>query len=489
MRLTILTTLARLLLRFLGYGLLGSVIVVLIAYILILQRSPDLSVWHHADLDEEFGAESDVSDFDQYLELENRLFAQLDELVYAKVPQGTRNRINRYSRGSLSDPGRWQVNWNRSFILRNDEPAVGVLLLHGLSDSPYSMRALGQRLQKEGAWVLGLRIPGHGTAPSGLVEIRWQDMAAAVRLASRHVRNTVGDKPFYVVGYSNGGALAVEYALTTLDDASLPKPSGVILLSPEIGVSGIAALAVWQARLGHLLGLEKLAWNSILPEYDPFKYGSFSVNAGDLAYRITLHVQDQLTAMQGTGKLANMPPILAFQSSVDATVTPQALVANLFARLPSENNELVLFDINREVDADELLKNDPRTVFRPLLRDVDRGFDLTVVTNESEDSRRVVARRWIDGKEDSSAPTYLNEWPSEVFSLAHVALPFSPDDPVYGGPSATESPGIQLGNLALRGEHGVLRVSGTDMLRLRWNPFFDYVQSRTLKFMRLGDAG
>jgi hypothetical protein len=290
-----------------------------------------------------------------------------------------------------------------------------------------------------------------------------------------------------VVGYSNGGALAVEYALTTLDDASLPKPSGVILLSPEIGVSGIAALAVWQARLGHLLGLEKLAWNSILPEYDPFKYGSFSVNAGDLAYRITLHVQDQLTAMQGTGKLANMPPILAFQSSVDATVTPQALVANLFARLPSENNELVLFDINREVDADELLKNDPRTVFRPLLRNVDRGFDLTVVTNESEDSRRVVARRWIDGKEDSSAPTYLNEWPSDVFSLAHVALPFSPDDPVYGGPSATESPGIQLGNLALRGEHGVLRVSGTDMLRLRWNPFFDYVEDRILQFSELNE--
>jgi len=488
MRLTHLTSFTRELLRLIGYGLLGSVIVALVVYVRLLESRPDLSVWHHADLDEEFTVDSEVSDFGQYLELESRLFAQLDELVYAKVPQETRNVINRYKRGSLSDPGRWPVNWNRSFVLRNEEPAAGVLLLHGLSDSPYSMRALGERLHKEGAWVLGLRIPGHGTAPSGLVEIRWQDMAAAVRLASRHVRDTVGDKPFYIVGYSNGGALAVEYALLTLDDASLPQPSGVVLLSPEIGVSGAAAFAVWQARLGHLLGLEKLAWNSVLPEYDPFKYGSFSINAGDLAYRITMNIQKRLTAMQGTGKLEKMPPILAFQSSVDATVTPQALVANLFARLPSENNELVLFDINRKVDAEELLKNDPRTVFEPLLLNVDRGFDLTVVTNESEDSRRVVARRWIDGKEDSSAPTYLNEWPSDVFSLAHVALPFSPDDPVYGGPSATESPGIQLGNLALRGERGVFRVSGTDMLRLRWNPFFDYVQSRALKFMRLGDA-
>jgi len=357
MRLRILTSLSRILLRLLGYGLLGSVIVVLIVYISILENRSDLSVWHHADLDEEFTVESDVSSFSQYLALEDRLFAQLDKLVYVEVPRENRNSINRYSRGSLSDPGRWPVNWNRSFELRNDEPIAGVLLLHGLSDSPYSMRALGERLHKAGAWVLGLRIPGHGTAPSGLVEARWQDMAAAVRLAAHHVQNTIGDKPFYLVGYSNGGALSIEYTLSMLDDASLPRPSGVILLSPEIGVSKIAALAVWQARLGHLLGLEKLAWNSVIPEYDPFKYGSFSVNAGDLAHRITIHIQEQLTALQGTGKLEKMPPILAFQSSVDATVSPRALVENLFDRLSPATHELVLFDINREVGTEDLLKN------------------------------------------------------------------------------------------------------------------------------------
>jgi len=487
MRLNIFTSLTRILLRLLGYGLLGSFIVVLIVYISILESRPDLSVWHHADLDEEFTVESDVSDYSQYLALENRLFAQLDELVYAEVPRGNSNTVNRYSRGSLSDPGRWTVNWNRSFELRNDEPTAGVLLLHGLSDSPYSMRALGERLHKAGAWVLGLRIPGHGTAPSGLVEARWQDMAAAVRLAARHVQDTVGDKPFYLVGYSNGGALSVEYTLSMLDDASLPRPSGVILLSPEIGVSEIAALAVWQARLGHLLGLEKLAWNSVIPEYDPFKYGSFSVNAGDLAHRITTHIQNQLTTLQGTGKLEKMPPILAFQSSVDATVIPRALVENLFARLPPATHELVLFDINREVGTEDLLKNDPMSVFGPLLHKIERGYDLTLVTNESEGSHRVVALRNEHGEEGSSTSVYLGEWPAGIYSLSHVALPFAPDDPVYGGPSAGESPGIQLGNLDLRGEHGVLRVSGTDLLRLRWNPFFDYLQSRTLKFMRLGE--
>jgi alpha-beta hydrolase superfamily lysophospholipase len=444
-----------------------------------------LSVWHLANLDEEYTLESDVSDFNQYLALEDRLFEQLDRRVYAKVGGGPGNSINRYRRASLADPQRWPVNWNRSFELPKHAPAAGVLLLHGLSDSPYSMRAVGEALHDAGAHVLGLRIPGHGTAPSALVEIRWQDMAGAVRLAARHVQKAVGEKPFYLVGYSNGGALAMEYTLSTLVDTSLPRPSGVVLLSPEIGVGRVAALAVWQARLGHLLGLEKLAWNSVLPEYDPYKYASFAVNAGDLAHRITAHIQEQLDALRGTGKLEQMPRILAFQSSVDATVSPRAVVANLFARLPAAGHELVLFDINREVVAEGMVKNDPSTIFEPLLREIERNFDLTVVANEHEGSSRVLARTELQGMDGYKDPVELAGWPSGVYSLSHVALPFPPDDPVYGGPAADKSPGVQLGNLALRGELGVLRVSGTDLLRLRWNPFFDYVMTRITEFMGL----
>lgn len=472
--------------RVVAAGLVGSLVTALAVYIYLLDKRPDLSVWHVADLDEEFTADSGISDFEQYLALEERLFAQLDSLVYDQVPAGPENAINRYSRGSLSDPGRWPLNWNRSFELDHERPAAGVLLLHGLSDSPYSLRALGETLHAAGATVLGLRIPGHGTAPSGLVETRWQDMAAAVRLAARHVSETVGDRPLYLVGYSNGGALAVAYALETLEDTSLPRVSGLVLLSPEIGVSPVAALAVWQGRLGHLLGLEKLAWNVLLPEYDPFKYGSFAVNAGDLAYRLTAHIQQRLGALQQGDRLADMPPILAFQSSVDATVTATALVANLFDRLPPAGHELVLFDINRRAEIGSLLREDPRTVFRPLLAKDTRSFDLTLVTNENPASNRVVALTTPAAARSPAALTYLDDWPAGVFSLSHVALPFSPLDPVYGGPAAADSPGIELGNLAPRGERGVLQVSGTDLLRLRWNPFYDYVESRVLNFIGLG---
>jgi hypothetical protein len=79
-------------------------------------------------------------------------------------------------------------------------------------------------------------------------------------------------------------------------------------------------------------------------------------------------------------------------------------------------------------------------------------------------------------------------WPEELYSLAHVALPFPAEDTLYGGQPQGESPGIQLGDLALRGERGVLQIPAADMLRLRWNPFYPYVESRVLEFLGLAGS-
>ena len=58
------------------------------------------------------------------------------------------------------------------------------------------------------------------------------------------------------------------------------------------------------------------------PEYDPYKYNSFAVNAGYQAYQATVEIQSQLNRLEKQGRLAEIPPILAFQSAVDATVRP-----------------------------------------------------------------------------------------------------------------------------------------------------------------------
>lgn len=483
-----LLSLARKTFKALSYSTVGALVVLIVVFVVYMNGRADLEVWHLAVLDEEFTADAGVHTFTEYLALEERLFKQLDERVYAKIADDQHRQINRYNRGSLSDPERWSPNWNRSFTLSAASPKAAVLLLHGMSDSPYSLRHLGERLHAAGANVLGLRMPGHGTAPSGLVDLSWQDMAAAVRLAMRHLAQQNDGLPIYVVGYSTGAALAVNYALAALADETLPRMERIVVLSPAIGVTSVAVLAVWQARLGHLLGFEKLAWNDILPEYDPFKYGSFAVNAGNVVYQLTNEIQQQLTVLGEAGKLQGVPPILAFSSIVDATVSTPALVSNLFQKLPAGERELVLFNINLESEIEPIMKWDSAAVVQALQANPDPAFTLSLVTNEKPQSKKVIVRSQAPGQPAPTDSDIGLSWPDDIYSLAHVALPFPPEDTLYGGRPQGNSPGIQLGDLALRGERGVLQVPAADMLRLRWNPFYPYVEARVLEFLGLDGA-
>ena len=474
-------------LRYAAWTLFGGTVMFIIAAVMFLNSKPDLSVWHEARLKEEFKESRDLETFADYLALEDRLFKELEEKVYDEVDASDSFQFNRYSRGSEADPLRWPINWNRSFELANPDAGVGVLALHGMSDSPYSMRSIGQKLHTSGAWVVGLRIPGHGTAPSGLLKTKWEDMSAAVRLAMKHLQEQLPDKPLYVVGYSNGGALAVQYALETLRDEELPKAAGLVLMSPEIGITPVAALAVWQSRLGHVLGLKKLAWNSVLPEYEPFKYGSFALNAAVQARRLTVEIRKRLEKASKAGELDGFPPVLAFQSAVDATVSASALVDVLFNSLPENQHELVLFDLNRVAEIEGMLSTDVSSAFTAITADKARAFTFSLVTNRDAETEEVVSKTWPIGVADAQVTDLGLTWPQRVFSLSHVALPFPESDPVYGGPAAEESPGIAVGNVNLRGERGVLQIPMGALMRLRWNPFYPYVEQRAVDFVGLGE--
>ena len=467
------------------FMLAGALLASCLAGVLYLDSQQDLSVWHTAFLDEEFTANSDIKTFKEYLAMEDRLFAQLDEKVYSAIEPAERKPVNRYSRGSLCDPARWPTNWNHTIELTAPQPVAGVLLLHGLSDAPYSLHSIGQQLNASGAYVLGLRIPGHGTVPSGLIHTTWEDMAAAVQLAVKHLKEVVGDRPLYLIGYSNGGALAINYVFTSLEDDTSSRVAGVVLISPEIGLSKAAALAVWQARLGRLLGMPKLAWNSVLPEFDPYKYNSFAINAGDQAYRLTGEIQRQLTQCAKNGLLEQMPPILAFQSMADSTVLAPALIENLLDRLPTGGHELVMFDTNRMKTISATIDNRPRAQLIALLDRTDLAYGVTLISNVSPSSLDVAAYQKRPGRAEKSVTPLSMTWPTDLYSLSHVALPFSSKDPLYGCCPETSGPGVQLGNVVLRGENGLLKINPAMLLRIRWNPFYDYLEQRVLGFIDL----
>jgi alpha-beta hydrolase superfamily lysophospholipase len=322
---------------------------------------------------------------------------------------------------------------------------------------------------------VSLRMQGHGTVPGGLVRPQWEDWNAAVRVGVRHLRQRVGpDRPLVIVGYSNGGALAIKYALDAIDDPQLPQVSRVILLSPMVGVSPMARFARAISALGPVV--EKARWLDVFPEYNPFKYLSFPANAGVQTARLTGAIATQIARLGAAGRLERFPAVLAFQSVVDTTVSTPAVIYELFDRLrPDGGHEVVLFDLNRQSRVDALTY--PGAVLPHLLDGGPRAYAVTLITNTTSEE---------DGVSAVTAPpnaaTLIKRpldlrWPAEMFSLSHIALPFAGDDPLYGG-LAVPGPSVALGRLTPRGEKGVLIVPVEALMRVTWNPFFAYVAER-----------
>jgi len=470
-----------------------TLVVLLLATLYGLSTTwPEPAIWHTVELDEEFdrGKLNEIDSFAAYLELESRLFEQLQSEVYAHTASGPNHRLERFSTGSTVDPSGRQPNWNRSFQLDVENPRGAVLLLHGMSDSPYSLRALGEALHRNGYQVLGLRLPGHGTAPSGLLEVHWQDMAAAVKLAAQHLAAGVGGDRVHMIGYSTGAPLALNFTLDAEQDPLLESPASVVLVSPALGISPAAVMAQWNRRLSYLPGLEHLAWLDMLPEFDPYKYNSFATNAAEQVHLLTRAVAARISARTEAGDAPPLPPILVLKSTVDATVSTHAVVDNLLRHVNTGRHEFVLFDINRQDMTASILVSDPGPLTNELMNDPLLPFTLTVIGNENPDSTQVVARHKPPFSVEVNSSEPLDAvWPRQVLSLSHIALPFPPDDPLYGSINPKNEAEIYLGHLAIQGERGLLKFSSDWLIRLRHNPFFDYFEDRVIEWVNGSNEG
>lgn len=449
---------------------------------------PELQPWHR----DAPASEASAGDLDDdvtlagYLQRESTVMRET-RTIEEQTPEDQRSPFNRYFRDSPLNPRQLTTDWNRTFEVTPPVIRGGALLIHGMSDGPYSMRHVARILEGEGYYGLALRMPGHGTVPGGLARVGWDDWAAAVRLGMRHVRQRIGPgRPLMVVGYSNGGALAVHYALDALDDPELPRPDRLVLLSPMIGVTPAARLAPVVSLFSGIPWFNRGAWTGIQPEYNPFKYNSFPANAGYQSYLVTRSLDQRLLEAGENGHLAQLPPVLAFQSIVDSTVVTGAIVHRLYDRLPANGSALVMFDLNRVSPAHVFMRRTVDDLVAGLVGTGTRGYRRTLVTNETAESRGVVERDVAAGESAVATRPLELTWPPLVFSLSHVAIPFPTDDPLYGlEPDAQEDYGVRLGQLDPRGERGVLLMSMDDIMRLSSNPFFPYLEERLRAWVTL----
>jgi hypothetical protein len=66
-----------------------------------------------------------------------------------------------------------------------------------------------------------------------------------------------------------------------------------------------------------------------------------------------------------------------------------------------------------------------------------------------------------------------------MFSVSHIALPFTLDDDVYGRtPRPSSFDVVRLGTLSPRGERAVLTVPVETLMRVSCNPFYPYLATR-----------
>ncbi|MDD7869092.1 alpha/beta hydrolase [Enterobacter cloacae complex sp. 2022EL-00981] len=461
---------------------IGIIVVVLLAVrVYLSQQGPALHLWHTWRADEMSVSELDKANFADYLDREKAIFTDLDNAVTAKTKGEERTALNRYYRQSLVWPGKFTPDANRSFVLMPaGKPRGAVVLLHGLTDSPYSVKHLAVDYQQRGFVAVVPRLPGHGTAPGALTNVDWEMWLAATRLAVREDSRLAGDNvPLHLVGYSNGGALAMKYTLDALESPSLRKPQQLVLLSPMIGVTAFARFAGFAGLPALLPAFAKAAWLNIAPEYNPYKYNSFPVNAARQSWLLTKALQEQIGRDAQNHTLDRLPPVLAFQSVMDSTVSTRAVVTGLFDQLPANGSELVVFDINQAASFRPLFRPSSWTALSELLPSAQRRYSVTIVTNASAERFATVAKHIPAGSTEETVEPLAQQYPPEVYSLSHVAVPFPPDDDLYGRhPAAKNRYGISLGTIALWGETSVLSVGKDALMRVTSNPFYDYMKMR-----------
>jgi alpha-beta hydrolase superfamily lysophospholipase len=447
----------------------------------VAQRGPPLARWHTFVPHELKARALDGADWNQYLVQEAKIFDDVRTEVTEKLGPDERLPLNRYFEGSAVYPAHFIQDFNRSYILEPKGTPVGaVVLLHGLTDSPYSQRHIARFYRDHGFVAIVIRLPGHGTVPAGLIDAEWEDWSAATRLAVREARRRIGPSaPLHLVGFSNGGALAIKYSLDSIADPQLSRPDRIILISPMIGITRFARFAGIASLPALFPAFAEAAWLSIVPEFNPFKYNSFPVNGAVQSYRLTQALQRQITLYGRTGQLAALPPIMTFQSVMDYTVSTSAIITALYSHLPPNGSELVLYDVNRTVKFGALLRPSADTALGRLLPNKARNYRTTIITNADVPSGEEVERSIAAGDVTETDRPLGIAYPDGLYSLSHVALPFPMNDSLYGlTPDPTEDFGLHLGSLAPRGERDVLIASLDSLLRASSNPFFPYMIER-----------
>ncbi|MDG9700889.1 alpha/beta fold hydrolase [Streptomyces sp. DH37] len=190
--------------------------------------------------------------------------------------------------------------------LRHDGGEVGVLLCHGFTGCPQSMRPWAHYLADRGLTVSVPLLPGHGTRWQDLAVTGWQDWYATVD----HELRRLGERceRVFVCGLSMGGALALRLAARHGDAVS-----GVVAVNPAATLPRIQGYALPVLR--HLVPSTKGITSDIAKEgVVEVGYDRVPLHAAHSLWRFLTVVRGELPRVT--------QPLLLLHSRVDNVVSP-----------------------------------------------------------------------------------------------------------------------------------------------------------------------
>ena len=196
---------------------------------------------------------------------------------------------------------------------------TGVLLCHGFTGSPQSLRPWAEYLAAAGLSVSLPRLPGHGTSWPEMARTRWEDWYAEVDRAFDELQ--AGCDEMFVMGLSMGGCLALRLA-----ELHGPAVSGLVLVNPSVTAD---------TKLFALAPVLKL----VLPSLKGIASDIKKEQASELGYtRVPVKAAATLPGLWRTTKehLGDLTqPVLVYRSTTDHVVGPASLEV-LRAALPAD---------------------------------------------------------------------------------------------------------------------------------------------------------
>jgi esterase/lipase len=205
---------------------------------------------------------------------------------------------------------------------------TGVLLIHGFTGNPMSMRPWGEALAAEGFAVSCPLLPGHGT--------HWQDCNASTHDEWTTAVGAAFDAlaadcdRVFVAGLSMGGTLAIRLAEVRPDDVA-----GLVLVNPALLTQRL------DAKLLPLIAKLTGSWAPIASDIK-------KPGVTELAYpKLPTRAMMQLRTLWGVARadLARVSaPVIVFHSREDHVVEPVNTEVFLTGISSTDTTEIVLED-------------------------------------------------------------------------------------------------------------------------------------------------